>query len=319
MRRLFCNSEPGTAALRARSPGALIALMLAAAFSAGLAGCATRPTRGQLAVEYYNLATAYFELEDWEAASRYYRRALAYDSRHRRSRFNLARAEIERGASREAADILSRLKAEDPDNLLIVQLIGYAHYRAGDLESAREVFEELYREAPYDERIVENLAMVYAAEGALESAAELLAGAAEQQDDPVPFLMGAVELSYEREDRETAVRYSERILRETEDVARAAGELGGVAWEHADYGSMRRWFELVLEEDSDDPDALFGRAAALLLAEELDEGVAGLELAIEAGFEDYERLQKLLKDENFTDAEALREQLKDMGFCRLQL
>ncbi len=300
-------------------PGVLIALALAAAFGTGLASCATRPTRGQLAVEYYNLATAYSELEDWDAASRYYRRTLAYDSRHRRARFNLARAEIERGASREALEILTRLQAEDPDNLLIAQFIGYAYYRAGELESARGVFEDLRREAPYDERIVENLAMVYAAEGALESAAELLTAAAEQTDDPVPFLMRAAELSYEREDRETAVRYSERILREADDVAVAAAELGGIAWEHADYESMRRWYELVLEEDTDNPDALFGHAAALLLAEEREEGIAGLELAIEAGFEDQERLQKLLDDENLVDAEALREELKEMGFCRLPL
>ncbi len=290
-------------------------LLPAVIASVVLVGCASRPSRADLAVEYYNIATAYFELEDWDNASRYYRRALGYDPARRRASFNLARAEIERGAYSEAITLLEDLKAEDPDNHLIVQLIGYAQYRAGELEQARITFERLKAEAPYEDRVVQNLAMVYAAEGTLESAAVLLGDTAERAGNPEPLLLQAAGLEYQRGDLETARRRGELLLREAEDLAEAAQSLGAVAYEYEDFEGAVRWYSVALDEAPDDLDLRFKRAAALLLSGNHEAGQQALQDTIEAGYADRDRIAELVEHEELEEREDLREFLKDLGVC----
>ncbi len=296
---------------------ATAALACVAAALSLSAACASRPTRDDIAAEYYNLAGAYFELENWDAASRYYRRALAYEPGGRRARFNLARVEIERGAYSEARELLTALQNEDPDNHLISQLIGYAYYRAGELAEARELFERLRSEAPYDDRVIRNLAMVYAAEGTLESAAVLLADAAPTAGDPAAFYIQAVEFEYQREDRESARNYAGLLLREAEDPVAALRALGEIAYEYRDLDRAAEWYGALLDERPEDLDALFSRGALKLLIGEREAGETLLAEAFDLGFDDRERVRELLGDEDLENADELRAFLKEQGACFL--
>ncbi len=293
------------------------ALLCAVAVPLSSAACASRPTREDIAAEYYNLAEAYLELEDWDSASRYYRRSLAYEPGGRRAQFNLARVEIERGAYSEARRLLTSLQEQDPDNHLIAQLIGYAHYRAGELAEARRLFERLMREAPYDDRVVRNLAMVYAAEGTLESAAVLLADAAPIADDPSAFYLQAVELEYQREDHDSARNYAGLLLREAEDLVGSLRLLGRTAYEYGDLEGAAEWYRELLGERPDDAEALFAHGAAKVRIGRREAGEALLAEAFEQGFDDRERVTELLAVEDLEDADELRTFLKEQGACFL--
>jgi len=88
------------------------------------------------AEEYYSIATAYFELEKYDEAERWFTKARRADKTRNASDYNLGRIAFETGRPEDAAVIFEKLITKDPDNLLLLRSAAYSWAKAGKAEKA---------------------------------------------------------------------------------------------------------------------------------------------------------------------------------------
>ena len=90
-------------------------------------GCMTAKTRRELAAEYFNIGNSFFELKNYDKALAMYEKALSYHDDFSETSYNLARLYISRSRFSDAINVLDELLKNDPDNLVLLQTLAYAH------------------------------------------------------------------------------------------------------------------------------------------------------------------------------------------------
>ena len=281
-----------------RFSGAEIFLFL---FLAGLlAGCQSYVRRVDLAEEYFNLANAFYDLEEYERAAEYYREALALEPDLAPATFNLARAYIEAGASSDAIPVLEELRAVEAENVLILESLAYAYSEQERYEDAARLYDEVLSESPYRLSALYSAALVYLSLENTERARELLKRAWEAEPDDLDVIFHYGRVLHLVGETETAVS----MLSEYVDEAPAAqtDRLLSVARIYAEERYFARAlavYDQVLAREPDNARALFGEAELQLTAvEEPLAGIENLTAALEAGFDDEERAAELLERED---------------------
>ena len=191
-----------------------------------------------------NLAVLLAGLEQNSGAMVHLRKALEIDQNHRLARYNLARLLLQKGETSEAIQLLSgTLNEEDSETAQIEALLTTACAMAGQWEKAkghgRRALElsrkygqvDLARTARYD------LGRILFQSGSYGEAIDLLAPAADSEDESTPALLLLLASSYSRiGNQELASQHAARALTlarrygQGELVARieqALGEAGG--------------------------------------------------------------------------------------------
>lgn len=280
--------------------------------SGTLSGCVTGVSRKDLAREYYNLANAYFELEEFDEASEYYRKALQYDPSLVQGSYNLARLYIQDGRYDDAVVLLESLLERDPENLMVRETLGYALYRAGETGDAVAVFEDLAERSPLNARVLYNLGLVryesedyIGAAGPLEEAMRIA-----PEDLDVVRLLGFVRL--ETGDPEGGAALLERYNEGKPGDTRVLAALARAYRDQELYGEAVEAYTAYLAENPGDGAMWFEQAVVLLTAiEDADAGLEALGKAEEAEFDDRERVAGLLDSSELMDSEAVRAYLSD--------
>jgi tetratricopeptide (TPR) repeat protein len=291
-----------------------VPLLLSGLFlvSGALSGCVTGVSRKDLAQEYYNLANAYFELEEFDKASEYYRRALQYDPSLVQGSYNLARLYIQDGRYDDAVGLLESLLERDTENLMVRETLGYALYRAGRTEAAVAVFEDLAERSPLNVRVLYNLGLVrYEAEDYSGAAGPLEEATRIAPDDlDVVRLLGFVKL--EIGDPENGTMLLERYNTSKPGDTAVLAALARAYRDLELYGEAVEAYTAYLAKNSQDGAMWFEQAVVLLTA--IEDAAAGLEAlgkAEQAGFDDRERVAGLLDDPELMAGEEIRAYLSD--------
>ena len=289
-----------------------VALSLVVAFL--VLGCQSYVPREQLAEEYHNLGNAYYELERYEEAARYYRRALGLNSELTRTDYNLARALIAAEDYPEAIGILETLRAQDPENVTVTETLAYALSQTGDAERAESLYSEVLEASPYRVSALLNSALLLKRQDELERAAALLRRAhdAAPEDPDVLFQLGTTLFAVDEPDRGVALLET-YLESEPEDVARQRS-VASTFEEHRYFDRALEAYDRVLEEREQDPEASFGKARILLTAaEDPEAGASALQAAVDAGFSDAEAMTALLEREDLRARERVRSIARDAG------
>ncbi|MFO7782164.1 MAG: tetratricopeptide repeat protein [Spirochaetia bacterium] len=280
-----------------------------------LAGCQSYVRRVDLAEEYFNLANAFYDLEEYERAAEYYREALALDPDLAPATFNLARAYIEAGAYSDAIPVLEELRTEDEANVLVLESLAYAYSEQERYEDAAQLYDEVLSESPYRLSALYSGALVHLRLENTERAGELLERAWEAKPDDIDVLFQYGRVLHLLEDEEKAVS----MLSEYVDSAPAGqtDRLLSVARIYADQRYFARAlavYERVLAREPDNARALFGEAELQLTSvEEPLTGIESLTAALEAGFDDEERAADLLERENLLSRTRVTSLLVEYG------
>ena len=281
-----------------RSSGAELLLLL---FLVGLfTGCQSYVRRVDLAEEYFNLANAFYDLEEYERAAEYYREALALEPDLAPATFNLARAYIEAGSYSDATPVLEELRSGDESNVLVIETLAYAYSEQERYEDAARLYDEVLSESPYRLSALYSGALVQLRLEDTDRAEELLERAWDAKPGDIDVLFHYGRVLHLNGEGEKAVS----ILSEYVDGAPAGqtDRLLSVARIYADERYFARAlavYEQVLAREPDSARALFGEAELQLTAvEEPPAGIESLTAALDAGFDDEERVAELLEQEN---------------------
>ena len=106
--------------------------------------------------EYINLGNAYFEIERYSDALKFYEKALEDDNLYKVVCYKMAQCYIFLSDWENALAIYETILAEDPDNLSIKANIAYIYSVTGDFEEALFYYEDLLFAQPENITYLEN-------------------------------------------------------------------------------------------------------------------------------------------------------------------
>jgi len=265
--------------------------------------CTTTMDRSELATEYYNLGTAFFDLGDLPRSADYLSRAIELDESLAQASYNLARVYALQGRFGEAEALLNSLRLLEPDNTTIIETLAYVAYSRGELDTAASTYDEVLQIDPGNLNALYNRALIADETGDLERASVLLhsASAVDERDVSVLELLASVE---QRRDNPSGAISALEDLKEIGSISvEARIRLADLYEESERYDLALEELEVVvttadtLESQSG---ALFRKGRILLTAaEEPEAGVAALRLAFESGFSDRDQIEKLRSDPRF--------------------
>ena len=280
--------------------------------------CTTTLSRTELAVDYYNIGTAYFEIGLYERSAEFLARAITLDDSLARAGYNLSRAYAMLGRYADSATQLELLLADDPDNALVVSTLAYVEYLRGDLDRAGELYDRAIGLNPAGVDLLVNRATIAELQNESERVLELLARAVDLDPGrsgirrriadalvtagrPLDAIAELRRLRIEEPDDYESILLLGELLARERFVAEAIDAYGAVAANDA-------------VADADRARAGFAQARLLLVdAREADLGIEALTLAIELGYRDAESVSELLSDD-IAGRERVVAFLTDAGF-----
>lgn len=300
-------------------PTGVLVLAVTVAAVLALAACTTTLSREELATEYYNIGSAYFDLGELEKSATYLSRAIELSPQLARGSYNLARVYVLQERYDDALALLDRLLAEDPENSLVIETIAYAHYEAGDLAQAAEWYARAERTNPADPQLLRNRAAVELELGDAEAALAALRRALElDADDPAL----ALELARAERLAGNATASLDAYERHVE-LADSPG--ADALLEYAALLEEEEYYADAIEVLAGAPDAAgtqptqqalahFERGRLLLTeAQETEGGIDAVRTAISLGFDDAEAFASLLANPDLVGRAELEELGGDAG------
>lgn len=270
---------------------------LAALVVVALSGCVTTLTRSELAVEYYNIGTAYLDLGQHGKGADYLVRAIELDPALVRASYNLARAYAFLGRHAEAIALLEELLSDDPENTRVMETLGYVEYGRGDLDRSAVWYGMALERSPANVDLLLNLATIAMLQDDPGTAAVLLERArrlAPQRPAVAQLLLDAFDAA---DDVDRAVALAREML-EARDDDRTRLRYAGLLVRGEFYGPALVELERISSNNRNEADlrasALFEQAAILLTAAgEPGLGLDRLGEALALGFRDAERARSL--------------------------
>ncbi len=303
------------AAVRLPPAGSVLIALIALLALLALGGCATPPA-SPLALDWYELGNAWYDLGKWERAGAAYANAIKLDPELKAASFNMVRALAETGAYGEALATADRLLEEDPGNVRVLAAKAFVLHKQGEDEAALAIYEELLLVEPYAADAVYNAALLRAALGQGEKALTDLERlvAAKPEDTEALALFARLLADAERRDEATAA--FERLVALGKADAAALERLAGLYEKAREYDKA---IETLVAASGTAP----GRASAwfalarLRLAE-AEDGKGGLEAlakALEAGFSDRAAAAALEAEPVLAEREAVAAALAKKGLA----
>lgn len=282
-----------------RSRRLLSSALVGLALLLGFSSCATTMDRSELAVEYYNLGTAYLDLGDFERSADYFSRALELDESLARASYNLARVYVVQGRYDDARNLLESLREQEPQNTIVLETLAYVAYSEGDAERALDYYDSVLQIDPGNINAIYNSALISFESDDPERSVVLLRRGRETDPEDTGMLGLLARVENQLGNTDDAIG----ALEDLRDLGAADPE--STLLLASLYEEIERYDRALEELDTlvgtgDEAvvaEAQFLRARILLTAaEEVEEGLLALAAALDAGYADTESLGSLLED-----------------------
>jgi tetratricopeptide (TPR) repeat protein len=277
-----------------------------------LVSCVTGVTPKDLAVDYYNLGNAYFNIQKYEEAIIFYERAIELDQELLKAQFNLAHSLIKTNQISEALERLILLQEKDPDNLSIKELIAYCHHLLGDDEKALEIYSDILNISPGNIHALYNKAIILWKMEDFDEAEEYFRQVLQFMPDDTDTLFSLGQLLFEIEKKEEAIEYIEQYLQLKPEDIKASKLLATVYTQLEKYYKVLEIYDEIITIDDTQAEVWFEKARILLTKiEDPEKGLTSLQQAIDLEFNDKEKTKQLLEDPDLLEKETVEELLKE--------
>ena len=107
-------------------------------------------------VEYFNIAEAYCDLEKYDKAVDYYKKAMLSKNLKWSSYYKLGRCYALSKKWPEAKTVYEKLLERDPSNINIKLSLAYISAMSGNIEEAENYYQKLYADFPDNADIISN-------------------------------------------------------------------------------------------------------------------------------------------------------------------
>jgi tetratricopeptide (TPR) repeat protein len=279
-----------------------------------LSSCATSVAPRDLALEYYNIGNAYYDLKKYDKAAEYFTRALSFDRTLAASKYNLAVTWVESGQAEKALPIFRALLDADPKNVKLMSALAYAMSRTGDSEKALRLYEGVLDLAPYDTSALYNYAILLRDAGDLEKAKELFAKVVAASVDDLDALLKLAGVEVSLELYTPAIGHLESYRAKKADSQEALRLLATAYEKTTYYQKAIDVCDADLKLNPKDGVILFMKARMLLTAVADEKaGLNALDKAFAAGFSDAAQIKALSESKDLVDPDVVKERIALAG------
>ena len=282
--------------------------------------CETVITGKELAQEYYNLGNAYYDIGKYEDAVFFYNKAIELDDTLFSAQFNLAYSHVKLMNYEKSISILTAILTEDPNNVDMLQLLGYAYHLHGDEELALAAYDKILAIAPEHKDALNNRAVIYwklKKYDEAEAAFRMLL-----KTNPADFeaLYNLGDLLFEMKRYEDAAFFIEQYIEAKPEDTKAYLKIASVYMALEKYYKVLDAYEGALTVDKELKEAWFYKAALLLTkVQDPDKGLTYLAQALELGYNDKNEIRKLVNDPTLLEKDNVYKLLREKGFEPTQL
>ncbi len=274
--------------------------------------CASNLKNEDLAREYYNIGNEYFDLKKYDKANQYYKKAIELDAAFSKARFNYAQSLLKLNKFEEAIQLLESLSAEDPDNTLVLTLIGYAYHAQNLDDKALATFEKIIARSPDNTAALYNSGIILWKTGKMEDAQKRFERAITLAPDDLDVIYNLGNLFFDLANYEKAISFLSRYLQKKPSdekvfllYARSYGML-------EEYAPALEAYDQVLAINANNKDAWFEKADMLLTkAKDPGKGIIALTQAFDKGYADKEKITRLYDSPDLADRDIVRKFIED--------
>lgn len=259
-----------------------------------LSGCQTAESTRELSDVYYDLGNAYSKLGRSEAARKAFQRAFILSPTLVKAAYNLGKMDIEAGRYTEGIGIFRTLLKKNPDNILVREALAWGFYKKGDKEKSLSVYQGILGIDTVNKNALHNICVLLISEERYTDAYPYLKQA-ESLGDADFFIYEQLGISESKLGVSSGTYWLEKAKSIKPDNVEILNLLASAYTKEKNYTEALKDYDLILSKGKD-PEILFKKAFLLLTKiEDYDTGLKILQEALQAGFSDKSRLEKLSK------------------------
>ena len=269
-----------------------------------LSSCASAAHEEELVEAYYNLGNAYSELGKLDQSSAAFVRALQIDPSFPSAAYNLGLVQIQSEDYQDGIKVLENLLKNDPENILILKVLAWGYYRNNSISRAIEVYEYVLTIDPYNEDVLNNITIFMLSSNLNKEA--------------YPFLVKLEKMGVETASNYYNLGLTERELEISSGLIwfekafdkEPKMEKNVIAFIEAlktelDYERVVELYDILLSIKPE-PAVYFDKAFVLLTAiEDYEKGLPALEIALQKGFNDTEKIDELKNYNDLLDKDKI--------------
>ncbi|QEN07929.1 tetratricopeptide repeat protein [Oceanispirochaeta crateris] len=264
---------------------------------ASLLSCQTTVSKVDLSRDYYNIGNAYSDLGEYVKAAEYFERALVLNPDLNQAAFNLARTNLETENYETALTLLEDLEAEDSENLIVLEMLGYAWYKRGDEEKAGEYYRRSLSINPAHVRSLYNLSLLEKRNKNWGMSRYYLENLLKLEDKK-EYRVLIAELAAAEEEYDLALDYYEDLVLEYDGDTVVYGAMKDLYLKTEMYYKALEMLDLLIESEPEDSllkDYYFEKGnIEILYLDDIILGQDHLIQALDAGYSDKETLDALV-------------------------
>ena len=259
--------------------------------------CQSSSFRVEISQDYYNIGNAYSDLGEYAKSAEYYQRALDLNPALNQAAFNLARTNLEIDDYESALKLLLGLESEDPENLFVLEMLGYSWYKMGDEDRAGEYYRKSLNIDPAHPRSLYNMSILEKRKnnwGMSRFYLEKLL----KQDDKKEYRILLAELAVAEEEYESAIGYYEDLVLEYGGDSEIYASMKDMYMETEMYYKVLEMIDLLIEAGPEEEvlKSLYFEKSTIEVQylDDIIMGQADLIRALDEGYSDKEALEDLL-------------------------
>ena len=269
-----------------------------------LSSCASVSYEKELVEAYYNLGNAYSDLGKLEQSSAAFVRALQIDPSFPSAAFNLGLVQIQSGNYQSGIKVLEDLLKKEPENILVLKVLAWGYFQNNSILKSIEIYESIVKIDPFNVDVLNNLTILMISILMYEDVYPYLVRLEEAgvETGSNYYNLGLTERELEIS---TGLKWFEKAYEKESSLEKNVIALIGALKIDLDYNRVVELYDVLLSMNSK-PEFYFDKAFILLTSiEDYEKGIPALEVALQKGFNDNEKIDELKNYNDLLDKDKI--------------
>ena len=269
-----------------------------------ISSCSSYKYEEELVEAYYNLGNAYSNLGQMDQSAAAFVRALEIDPSFPSAAYNLGIVQIQSGNYNDGIYVLKNLIRNEPNNIIIMKVLAWGYYKSGKLSQAIDVYEKILNIDFFNEDALNNITVLMINSEMYEKAYPYLVQLEKLgvSDSNILYNMGITEREL---GKSSGLEWFDLAYEKEPDLEKNLLALIDTLTLKHDYERIPGLYDSLISLNSSS-DLIFDKAFILLtVIEDYDLGIPALEMALQNGFNNLERIEELKTHDDLLDRDKI--------------
>lgn len=270
-----------------------------------LSSCTSAAYEKELVKTYYNLGNAYSDLGKLEQSSAAFLRALQIDPSFPSAAFNLGLVQIQKGDYLAGIKTLEGLLKKEPENILILKVLSWGYYKNNSISKSVENYEMILEIDPYNIDALNNITILMISMDMYKEVYPYLVKLEETGGGDTGSTYYNLGITERELEISTGLNWFEKAYISDPQMGKNVIALIEALKADQNYERVVELYDVLLSIDPR-PVVYFEKAFILLtVIEDYEKGIPALEIALQKGFNDAEKIDELKNYDDLLDKDKI--------------